>query len=48
VLINANELGLQISAIEGDEILFYKFGEPFELQALYKQVERCVAHFTSN
>jgi len=31
VLINANELGLQISAIEGDEILFYKFGEPFEL-----------------
>ena len=28
VLINANKIGLEISEIEGDAILFYKFGEP--------------------
>jgi hypothetical protein len=39
VLINANQSGLEISEIEGDAILFYKFGEPLELPALYKQVE---------
>ncbi|WP_205511559.1 DUF2652 domain-containing protein [Longitalea arenae] len=39
VLINANHLGLQISEIEGDAILFYKFGDPPALPALYQQVE---------
>ena len=38
-LINANHTGLQISEIEGDAILFYKFGEPPALQELYQQVE---------
>lgn len=45
VLINANETGLEISEIEGDAILFYKFGEPLELEVLYKQVEKMFCAF---
>ena len=45
VLIKANELGLEISEIEGDAILFYKFGEPQKLEALYKQVEKMFVEF---
>jgi hypothetical protein len=44
-LINANESGLEISEIEGDAILFYKFGEPLALQELYKQVEKMFCAF---
>lgn len=44
-LINANEIGLEISEIEGDAILFYKFGEPPELEKLYHQVERMFCEF---
>ena len=48
ILINANEIGLEISEIEGDAILFYKFGEPPALDALYRQVEKmfCAFHQT--
>jgi hypothetical protein len=45
VLINANETALEISEIEGDAILFYKFGAPLELSALYKQVEKMFCEF---
>ena len=45
VLINANQVGLEISEIEGDAILFYKFGSPLELETLYKQVERMFTAF---
>ena len=45
VLINANETGLEISEIEGDAILFYKFGAPLELAALYRQVEKMFCEF---
>ncbi|WP_143305540.1 DUF2652 domain-containing protein [Chitinophaga vietnamensis] len=45
VLINANETGLEISEIEGDAILFYKFGAPLELEALYRQVEKMFCAF---
>jgi hypothetical protein len=45
ILINANNCGLEISEIEGDAILFYKFGEPLELEALYKQVEKMFCEF---
>lgn len=38
-LINANELGLEVSEVEGDAILFYKFGEPPALGEIFKQVE---------
>lgn len=37
-LINANQMGLEVSEIEGDAILFYKFGASPDLQALYQQV----------
>jgi hypothetical protein len=45
ILINANEMGLEISEIEGDAILFYKFGEPPALEALYRQVEKMFCTF---
>lgn len=45
VLIKANIAGLKISEIEGDAILFYKFGEPEELESLYKQVEEMFRSF---
>jgi hypothetical protein len=48
VLINSNNLGLEISEIEGDAILFYKFGDPPELTALYKQVEKMFIEFHRN
>jgi len=46
VIINANQIGLVVSEIEGDAILFYKFGGPPSLPILYKQVENmfCMFH----
>lgn len=45
VLINANQIGLQVSEIEGDAILFYKFGESPGLDEIYKQVEKMFCAF---
>ena len=45
ILINSNQIGLEISEIEGDAILFYKFGESPELEKLYKQVEKMFCEF---
>jgi hypothetical protein len=45
ILIKANDQGLQISEIEGDAILFYKFGEPQKLESLYQQVEKMFLAF---
>lgn len=45
VLINANDSGLQVSEIEGDAILFYKFGENPDLKSLYPQVEKMFCAF---
>ena len=45
LLINANDSGLEISEIEGDAILFYKFGEPDQLESLYNQVEKMFRAF---
>ena len=39
-LLNANQLGLQVSEVEGDAILFYKFGAAPDMKDLYKQVEK--------
>ena len=44
-IINANQTGLEISEIEGDAILFYKFGEAPDLKELYKQVEKMFWQF---
>ena len=48
IIINANQIGLEISEIEGDAILFYKFGEPPRLEELYKQVENMFCDFHKN
>src|SRR5688500_12823741 len=45
LLINENHIGLEISEIEGDAILFYKFGEPPQLHEIYKQVEEMFCAF---
>ncbi|HEY4337501.1 MAG TPA: DUF2652 domain-containing protein, partial [Puia sp.] len=44
-LINANQSGFEVSEIEGDAILFYKFGDKPEMGALYKQVEAMFCGF---
>lgn len=38
-LINSNQMELEISEIEGDAILFYKYGKPPALDVIYRQVE---------
>jgi hypothetical protein len=45
ILINANEIGLEISEVEGDAILFYKFGESPRLEDIYRQVEKMFTEF---
>ena len=45
ILVDANESGLEVSEIEGDAILFYKFGEPPPLETLYRQVEKMFCAF---
>ncbi len=45
ILINSNETGLEVSEIEGDAILFYRFGEPPPIETLYKQVEKMFCAF---
>lgn len=39
LLINTNSTGLEISEIEGDAILFYKFGDAPKLEEVYRQVQ---------
>jgi len=48
ILINANQIGLEVSEVEGDAILFYKFGGSPSLEELYKQVERMFMEFHRN
>jgi hypothetical protein len=45
ILINSNEIGLEVSEIEGDAILFYKFGDPPELETLFRQVVKMFREF---
>src|SRR6185295_8721002 len=45
ILINSNEIGLEISEIEGDAILFFKYGDPPSLEQLYRQVEKMFCEF---
>lgn len=48
LLINANNIGLEVSEVEGDAILFYKFGESPDMKELYKQVEKMFREFTKH
>lgn len=47
-LINANRLGLEVSEIEGDAILFFRFGAPPNLEEVYRQVEVMFCAFHQN
>jgi hypothetical protein len=44
-VIDANQTGLQVSEVEGDAVLFYKFGVPPDLGQLSQQVERMFREF---
>jgi uncharacterized protein YndB with AHSA1/START domain len=45
VLIDSNELGLEVSEVEGDAILFYKFGSPPTANEIYRQIEKMFYSF---
>lgn len=45
ILIDSNELELEVSEIEGDAILFYKFGPSPDLDDIYRQVEKMFCAF---
>ncbi|HYF31635.1 MAG TPA: DUF2652 domain-containing protein [Chitinophagaceae bacterium] len=45
LLINANEINLEVSEIEGDAILFYRYGESPDLREVYRQVEKMFCEF---
>lgn len=45
LLINANEIDLEVSEIEGDAILFYRFGESPRLHEVFRQVEKMFCEF---
>ena len=44
-IINSNELDLHVSEIEGDAILFYKYGDPPKVYELVRQVEKMFTEF---
>src|SRR4030095_16199512 len=48
ILINSNQIGLEISEIEGDAILFYRYGDPPPMEDLYRQVEKMFCAFHRN
>ena len=48
ILINANSIGLEVSEIEGDAILFYKYGDPPPIENIYRQVEQMFCAFHRN
>lgn len=48
LLINANRSGLEISEIEGDAILFYKFGPMPDVKEVFRQVEEMFCAFHSH
>lgn len=48
ILIDANCTGLAVSEIEGDAILFYKFGERPPLEEVYDQVKKMFEAFHKN
>lgn len=45
VVIDANQIGLQVSEVEGDAVLFFRFGASPELKELWEQVERTFRDF---
>jgi hypothetical protein len=45
LLLNANQLDLAVSEVEGDAILFYQFGDPPSLLDIYSQVQQMFISF---
>lgn len=44
-IINSNQIGLEVSEVEGDAVLFYKFCNPPSLGELFAQIERTFCSF---
>jgi hypothetical protein len=44
-IINSNKIGLQISEVEGDAVLFYRFGESPSFEEISTQVEQTFCNF---
>jgi len=44
-IINSNQIGLTISEIEGDAVLFYRYGKIPSLEEIYRQVESMFCNF---
>ncbi|MBI4694951.1 MAG: DUF2652 domain-containing protein [Gammaproteobacteria bacterium] len=44
-LMDANELGLQVSEVEGDAILFYRLGDPPAPDAFFRQIRKMFDSF---
>lgn len=44
-IINADELDFEISEIEGDAVLFYKFGSPIPIEEIYFQSVKTIQRF---
>jgi hypothetical protein len=40
LILDTNHLGLKVTEVEGDAVLFYKFGKAPELDITYNQVEK--------
>ena len=44
-IVSANRLSFQISEVEGDAILFYRYGEPYPVQIMLRQFEYMLKAF---
>lgn len=47
-LIEADDIGLQVSEVEGDAILFCRFGHPPTAEEFFKQVQKMFVAFHSH
>ena len=47
-LIEANSIGMQVSEVEGDAILFYRFGNPPSAEEFFQQVQKMFINFHSH
>ncbi|KAB2841802.1 MAG: DUF2652 domain-containing protein, partial [Melioribacteraceae bacterium] len=44
-IIDSNEIGLEVSEIEGDAVLFFKIGEPVPVNQIYEQSVNILKRF---
>ena len=45
IILDTNHMGLNVSEVEGDAILFYRLGELPDLDVMYRQVEKMFLSF---